>query len=163
MATGDMDRTASETRQLTLPGRWLASLEAPVDAASLGVFRIVFGTAVAIDAWRYLAYGWVVDLFYVQPTIHFHYFGFDFVQPWSGGGMRLHFWAMSAVALLVATGLFYRAAAVTLLVAYLYVLLLDQAAYMNHHYRMLFSRRRGGRGDRTFQPCRSHDAKVHSE
>jgi hypothetical protein len=115
--------------------RWIDRLETPVDGGSLGVFRIVFGLGMAIDAWRYLAYGWV-DALYVQPALHFHYLGFAWVQPWSGGGMRLHFWAISILALLVAAGLFYRAAAILLFVAYLYVFLLDQAAYMNHHYLM---------------------------
>jgi hypothetical protein len=131
-----MDSTASRRGRLTASQRWLALLTSPVDAASLGFFRIVFGVAVAIDAWRYLAYGWV-DLLYIRPTLHFHYLGFEFVHPWPGTWMRAHFWALSAVALCLAAGLFYRAAAIVLFVAYLYVFLLDQAAYMNHHYLML--------------------------
>lgn len=116
--------------------RWIERLETPVDSASLAVFRIVFGLAVAVDAWRYLAYGWV-DVLYVRPTMHFHYLGFAWVQPWPGTGMHWHFWGISVLGVLVAAGLFYRAAAVLLFAAYLYVFLLDQAAYMNHHYLML--------------------------
>ena len=59
--------------------RWLRYLETPVDAASLGVFRIVFGTLVAWDAYRFLAEGWVEEYF-VAPKIHFPFF--SFVQPW---------------------------------------------------------------------------------
>jgi hypothetical protein len=136
MATGDVDPAAAEPVRMNALGRWLRLLSTPIDGASLGVFRIVFGLAVAIDALRYLAYGWV-DLLYVQPAMHFHYLGFEFVEPWPGRGMHLHFGAITVLALLVAAGLFHRAAAAALFVAYLYVFLLDQAAYMNHHYLML--------------------------
>lgn len=136
MAPGDVDPSAAAAGRMRPLQRWLARLETPIDGASLGVFRIVFGLAMAIDAWRYLAYGWV-DVLYVQPMTHFHYFGFGWVQPWPGIGMRLHFWAISVLALCVAAGLLYRAASILLFVAYLYVFLLDQAAYMNHHYLML--------------------------
>ncbi len=121
---------------LTTPGRWIERLETPVDSASLAVFRIVFGLGMAIDAWRYLAYGWV-DVLYIQPLLHFHYFGFEWIEPWPGGGMRWHFWAISILALLVAAGRFYHVASLLLFCAYLYVFLLDQVAYMNHHYLML--------------------------
>jgi hypothetical protein len=106
-----------------------------VDAASLAVFRIIFGLAVAIDAWRYLAYGWV-RAYYVTPKIHFTYLYFDFVQPWPGDWMLVHFWAISMLALLVAAGLFYRVTSPLLFVTYTYVFLLEQSVYMNHHYLM---------------------------
>jgi hypothetical protein len=108
----------------------------PVDAAALGVFRIAFGLAVAIDAWRYLGYGWV-RAYYVTPKLHFTYLFFDFVRPWPGEWMLVHFWAMSALALLVAAGVFYRVASVLLFLSYAYVFLLEQSVYMNHHYLML--------------------------
>jgi hypothetical protein len=113
--------------------RWTTFLQAPVDPASLAVFRTVFGAAVAIDAWRFLAYGWV-DTYYIQPQIHFTYPLFGFVRPWPGSLMHAHFWLMSAAALLVSAGLFYRVASVVLFLAYTYVFLLEQAVYMNHYY-----------------------------
>lgn len=108
----------------------------PVDAASLGVFRIVFGLAVAIDAWRYLAYGWV-RTYYITPKVHFTYLYLDFVRPWPGEWMLAHYWLVSALALLVAAGVFYRAASILLFVSYTYVFLLEKSVYMNHHYLML--------------------------
>jgi len=113
--------------------RWLAALFTPVDAASLGVFRIVFGMAVAVESWLYLAKGWV-EAIYVSPTIHFTYLYFDFVHPWPGRWMHVHFWIMSLLALLVAAGCWYRVASALLFVAYTYVFLLEQSVYMNHHY-----------------------------
>lgn len=114
----------------------LSWLTQPVDAASLGVFRIVFGAAVAVDAWRYLAYGWVTE-YYIRPKLHFTYLYFDFVRPWPGEWMLVHFWAMSILALCVAAGLFYRATSALLFVAYAYVFLLEKSVYMNHHYLMV--------------------------
>lgn len=108
-------------------------LHAPVDAVSLAVFRIVFGVWLAIDAWRYLARGYVRD-YYIAPAFHFSYL--DFLAPWPGDGMIVHYAAMSVLALLVAAGLFYRAAAVLLAAAWAYAFLLEKAAYMNHHYLM---------------------------
>jgi hypothetical protein len=115
--------------------RWFAYLTAPVDAASVAVFRIVFGSMVAWDAVRYLQAGWVAE-YYIDPPVHFTYYGFDFVRPWPGWGMYAHFSALGLVALLAALGLFYRAASVLLFLAYGYVFLLEESVYMNHHYLM---------------------------
>ena len=100
------------------------------------MFRIVFGLAVAVDAWRYLAYGWV-RAYYITPKVHFTYLYFDFVRPWPGEWMLVHYWLVSALALLVAAGVFYRAASILLFLSYAYVFLLEQSVYMNHHYLML--------------------------
>jgi hypothetical protein len=113
--------------------RWVATLTRPVDAASLAVFRIVFGTMVAWDAFRYLHYGWI-DEYYVLPEMHFTYLHLGFVRPLPPPWIYLHFWLMGGAALLVAAGLFYRAAAAWLFVSYTYVFLLEQSVYMNHYY-----------------------------
>jgi hypothetical protein len=114
----------------------LTCLTQPVDAASLGIFRIVFGAAVAVDAWRYLAYGWVRE-YYIRPKLHFTYLYFDFVQPWPGEWMLAHFWVMSILALCLAAGFFYRVTSILLLLAYTYVFFLEKSVYMNHHYLMV--------------------------
>jgi vitamin K-dependent gamma-carboxylase len=113
--------------------RWRAWLGAPVDAASLAVFRIVFGLMLAWDAYRYLTSGWI-DEYYVLPEINFTYFPLDFVRPLPGPLMHLLFGLIGALALLVAAGLFYRVAVALLFVAYTYVFLLEVSVYMNHYY-----------------------------
>lgn len=113
--------------------RWFALLFLPVDAASLAVFRIVLGVAVATESLLYLHAGWV-DVLYMQPTIHFTYLHLDFVHPWPGPWMHVHFWVMTGLGLLFAAGCWYRVSSALLFVAYTYVFLLEQAAYMNHHY-----------------------------
>jgi hypothetical protein len=113
--------------------QWRRYLLEPVDAASVAVFRIVLGSMVAWDAVRYLAYDWVAE-YYIRPTIHFTYLYLDFVKPWPGQGMYVHFVVLGVVAAAMAAGLFYRASSVLLFVAYTYVFLLEQSVYMNHYY-----------------------------
>ena len=113
--------------------RWASYLLTPIDSASLGVFRIALGFIVAWDAVRYLHYGWVSE-YYVVAKIHFTYLYLDFIKPWPGQWMLVHFWIMATLAVLVGLGLFYRVATVLLFLAYSYVFLLEQSVYMNHHY-----------------------------
>ncbi len=112
---------------------WLDYLNRPVDAASLGVFRIVFGAMVAIDVYRYLSYGWVEEYF-VRPSVHFTYLYFDFVRPLPEPWIYFHFYFIAAMALLVSLGLFYRFAIVGLALSYSWFFLLEQSTYMNHYY-----------------------------
>lgn len=122
--------------QLGVASAWVERWFTPVDGASIAVVRFVFGVSVAIDAWRYLAYGWVRQ-YYIEPQLHFTYLHLDFVRPWPGDGMLVHFVVMSLLALCSAVGLFYRWTAPLLFLAYLYVFLLEQSVYMNHHYLMV--------------------------
>lgn len=113
--------------------RWKEYLGKPVDAASLGFFRLAFGLLVAIDALRFVLHGWIEEYF-LNATVHFTYPFFGFVRPWPGNLMYLHFAVMTAAALLVSCGLFYRAASVVLFLAYAYFFLLEKSIYMNHYY-----------------------------
>jgi hypothetical protein len=115
---------------------WFRFLQEPVDAASLGVFRIVFGFMLAWDALRYVQHGWVEEYF-VLPKFHFTYLFFDFVRPWPAPLMYAHLALVAVAGLLVGVGLFYRTAAVLLFLSYAYVFLLEKSVYMNHHYLMV--------------------------
>lgn len=108
-------------------------LFASIDATSLAVFRIAFGTIMLWEVVRYLEKGRVTR-YYVQPEFFFTYGGFSWVRPWPGVGMYLHFVVLGALAILVALGLYYRAAAVLLFFGFTYVFLLDKAQYLNHFY-----------------------------
>lgn len=122
-------------RQSLLAGV-LNRLFEPVDAASLTLFRIGFG---AIAVW------WAIDyLFrgrmhavYVAPQFHFTYYGFDWVQPWPGGGMYLHFIALTLFAFCIAAGLLYRWFACLFALGVTYVFLLDRTNYQNHYYLLV--------------------------
>lgn len=104
-----------------------------VDIAPLVVFRIVFGLLGTFSAIRFVYYDWVEKL-YVTPQFHFHYLGFDWVNPLPGNWMYLPFILMIIGGLAIAFGAFYRIAAVVFFFAFSYVELLDKANYLNHYY-----------------------------
>jgi len=116
--------------------RWVDTLFSPIDAASLGVVRLAFGAMVAWDVVRYFAFGWIGE-YYILPKWHFTYLWLDFVRPWPGEWMYVHFATMGVIAVMVAAGLYYRIAAPLLFLAYTYVFLLEKSVYMNHYYLIL--------------------------
>ena len=118
----------------TAAGRGLLDrLFSPVDASSLAVFRIAFGALMCWEVLRYFRFGWVHSYF-IEPPMHFKYIGFEWLQPWPGDGMYVHFAFMALMAAFVALGLWYRVSAVLFFLAYAYYFLLDQALYLNHFY-----------------------------
>jgi vitamin K-dependent gamma-carboxylase len=114
-------------------GAFLGHLFAPVDIASVVFFRIAFGAIMVWEVWRYFSHGWI-QRDYIDPIYHFSYYGFEWVQPWSGNGMYLHFLALGVLAACIIIGLWYRVSTVLFFLGYTYVFLLDQALYMNHFY-----------------------------
>ena len=112
---------------------WVDYLNQPVDGASLGIFRIVFGAMIAWDALRYLHYGWV-DEYFVRSKLHFTYLYLDFVRPLPAPWIYGHFYFIAAMGILVSLGLFYRTAIVGLFVTYTYFFFIEQSIYMNHYY-----------------------------
>ena len=116
-----------------LGARLSRALAAPVDGASLAVFRIAFGAILFWEIADYHRHGWIAR-YWIDPVWHFPYWGFGWVRPWPGAGMYLHFAALAALALCVAAGLAYRAAAALFCAGFTWVFLIDQARYMNHLY-----------------------------
>jgi hypothetical protein len=104
-----------------------------VDIAPLVVFRIIFGILGTFSAIRFVSYGWVEKL-YITPAFHFHYQGFNWVNPLPGNWMYLPFIIMILGGLAIATGTFYRIFAILFFLAFSYVELLDKANYLNHYY-----------------------------
>src|SRR5688572_10991280 len=80
----------------------------PTDAAALAAFRIAFGLLGLVSSIRFLAYGWVNELF-VEPRFFFHYYGFEWIKPLSATGMHALFVGLAVVSACIAAGLFYRA------------------------------------------------------
>ena len=74
----------------------LLRLAAPVDGASLAFFRIAFGAVLLWEVWRYFTHGWI-DFYWVEPQFHFSYWGFEWIKPWPGIGMDLHWAALGAL------------------------------------------------------------------
>ena len=108
-------------------------LTAPVDPSSLALFRILFGVMMAAGMLRFMALGWVSEL-YVLPTFHFTWELFPWVRPLPGALMHLLFAALALLACGVAAGFCYRASIVLFFLGFTYVELIDKATYLNHYY-----------------------------
>jgi hypothetical protein len=105
----------------------------PRDAASLAVFRFLFGAILSLSAVRFLWNGWV-ERFYVRPTFFFKYWGFEWVEVLPEPWMTVAFVAMAVLAAFVAVGFLYRVSIVALFVVFTYVELIDVTNYLNHYY-----------------------------
>ena len=116
--------------------RWGAHLLQPEDGASIAAFRVMFGALMAWEVARYFTLS-RIESYYIEPSFHFTYPFFDFINPWPGVGMYVHFAAMGILALFIAAGLFYRVAASLFFLLFSYVFLLDKAFYLNHFYLIL--------------------------
>lgn len=101
-------------------------------AAPLVVFRMVLGTMLFLSTLRFWANGWIKDL-YLSPQFFFPFYGFEFVVP-LGEYTYLLFALLALSAVLVAIGLYYRMAIVSLFLSFTYIELIDKSTYLNHYY-----------------------------
>ena len=116
--------------------RLAEALFEPVDAASVAAFRIGFGLLMVVAVARFFAHGWI-DEYFLTPRYFFPYFGFEWVRPWPGAGMHIHFAAMGLLALLIAAGAFYRVTVALFAVLFAYAHLIDKTNYLNHYYLLI--------------------------
>lgn len=131
--TGDAALPPEPRAKRLRPRPLLPRLFEPVDIASLVVFRICFGAIMCCEVYRYLYSGWI-GFNWVGPKYNFTFFGFDWVRPWPGDGMYLHFMALGVIGFCIAIGLCYRLATILFVPAFAYVLLLEKSNYLNHFY-----------------------------
>lgn len=122
----------TQTRTGLLP-RIGAALFQPVDIAFLVSFRIVFGAIMLWEVYRYFSTGWI-RRYYIDPSFYFGYFGFEWVKPWPGNGMYVHFAVLGVAAACILAGFLYRFAVPLFFLGFTYVFLLDQTRYLNHFY-----------------------------
>lgn len=106
---------------------------APADIAPIVWFRMGFGLIMLIEAWRFYVNGFI-DRQYIRPDFFFTYYGFDWVRPWPGNGMYVHFAVLGLLAFCILIGCMYRVATALFFLGFTYVFLLDQACYLNHFY-----------------------------
>jgi hypothetical protein len=111
----------------------LAKARTPVDSASVAVFRMFFGAIAAWEVGRYFHHGWITS-FWEEPTFHFHYVGFGWVEPLPAPGMRVLWLVLGVAAIGIAAGALYRIATVVFAVGFGYSFLLETALYLNHFY-----------------------------
>lgn len=110
-----------------------AWLSRPVDAASLHAFRRMFALLMFVSVIRFAARGWIADI-YVDPPVHFPFWGLDFLRPLPGVGTYLEFAALALLALALAFARCPRLPALAFFLVFTHVELLEQTAYLNHYY-----------------------------
>lgn len=103
-----------------------------VSAAPLAVFRIALGLLLFGSMVRFWANGWIESL-YIKPVNYFPFYGFEFIQP-LGSYTYILFATCCLSSLLVAIGLCYRTAIVTLFLSFTYIEFIDKSTYLNHYY-----------------------------
>jgi hypothetical protein len=108
-------------------------LAAPVDVAPLVFFRIAFGVLLAWHLLDYLQYGWARRV-YMDPVLRVPHPGFEWLSPWPGEGMLLHFAVLVAAAVAFAAGRWTRLASWTLCAGLTYTFLLERTHSNNHDY-----------------------------
>ena len=106
---------------------------APLDIASLVVFRIAFGLLMAWNGYRFLALNRILHN-WIEPKFLFKYYGFSWVQPWPDRWLYLHWEVMLVLAFFIAAGFLYRVSIALFFLSYTYFFLLDASIYVNHNY-----------------------------
>jgi hypothetical protein len=124
---------SSQPRPHRLMDRVERGLFARINLASLACFRILFGAIMLWEVARYFKHDWI-EHYYINPTFFFTYFGFDWIAPWPGNLMYIHFLFLGVLAVFIMLGLWYRASALLFFLGFTYVFLIDQANYLNHFY-----------------------------
>ncbi|WP_420443228.1 HTTM domain-containing protein [Candidatus Poriferisodalis sp.] len=110
-----------------------AAARRAVCADSVAVFRIAFGAIAALAALRFLANGWVEQL-YVTPRAHLTYPGFGWVQPLSAPWLHVVVGLVGAAGVAMALGWRYRIACWVFLVSFTYLELIEATLYLNHYW-----------------------------
>ena len=103
-----------------------------IHAASLAVFRILFGLLMLGSLIRFCLNGWV-DKLYIQPQFFFSYQGFEWVKP-IGEATYFVFIIAAIASVLVALGWFYRLGIIAFFLSFTYIELMDKTTYLNHYY-----------------------------
>lgn len=122
-----------KSEEPALRSRLRQELFSRVDAGSVVFFRATFGLLMAVDQLHFVL-GGRLEARYLNPLFLFKYPGFEWVGTGPEWALKLFFWSLFALALMIAFGLFYRVAAVLFFLGYTYFLLLDSASYNNHYY-----------------------------
>jgi hypothetical protein len=102
------------------------------DASTLAFFRLAFGVMMFLGLVRFAWNGWISE-FYIKPSFHFTYFGFEWVRPF-GQWTYLLFLICGLAALGVAAGYKYRWSIITFFLTFTYIELMDKTTYLNHYY-----------------------------
>lgn len=110
-----------------------SKLTAEVGIEPLAVFRIFFGLLLFFSTARFIAKGWVYEL-YVAPKFYFKYFGFEWVKVPSEQWVYILFGLLILTSIGITVGAFYRVSSLLFALIFTYIELFDQTNYLNHYY-----------------------------
>ncbi len=113
----------------------LKNLFAPIDNATVVLFRLMFGGIMFWEVTRYFKYDWI-SRYWIEPYFNFSYAPFNF-QPLPGEGMYILWYVLGALAIFITIGFLYRISAVLFFLLFTYTFLLEQARYLNHFYLVI--------------------------
>ena len=104
-----------------------------VSGDSTAVLRIGFSAVMLYWVALHLVFD-KISYNYYEPAVLFPYAGFDWVEPWAGRGLHLHFVILLLACAAMWVGAFYRLASLVFAFGFAYVFLLDKTTYQNHYY-----------------------------
>ncbi|XP_011294794.3 vitamin K-dependent gamma-carboxylase [Musca domestica] len=113
-------------------GNFRKWLQRPVDAATLGVFRMFYGAAMLIDMAEERG-GGNLDVRFGEP-LHCHFPLFDSIQVFSFPIMGCIYLCMWLGAIGIMLGYRFRLSCLAFVIPYWYIFLLDKPAWNNHSY-----------------------------
>ena len=96
-------------------------------------FRVLFGFVMTLGIIRFLAKGWVEQL-YITPKFFFTYDGFSWIKPLGSIEMYALFTLLLLSAIGIFLGFFYRVSTIIFFLLFTYVELIDKTNYLNHYY-----------------------------
>ena len=105
----------------------------PVDVASLVYFRIVFGALMLAEVINWSIRGQIYS-YYIQPSFHFKYYGFEWIPLLPAMGMYLLLLLLRVLAFFIMVRFLYRISAILFFLGFTNIFILDQAFYYNHLY-----------------------------
>jgi hypothetical protein len=109
------------------------ALHRPVRIEPMAVFRIAFGAMMLFSTLRFIFLGWIDD-HYIQPLIHFHYYGFSWVEPLAPWAMYVLHVIMVVASICIILGYYYRLSTILFFLCFTYCELIDLTYYLNHYY-----------------------------
>jgi len=105
----------------------------PVAIEPLIVFRILFGFMMFFSTARFIYLGWI-DEHYIQPIVHFRYFGFSWLPIGSDWFIYLIHGIMLLASLGIMLGYKYRTSTILFFLTFTYTELIEVSYYLNHYY-----------------------------
>jgi vitamin K-dependent gamma-carboxylase len=104
-----------------------------VDNSPVVLFRIFFGTLMAIESWGAILTSWVKDTL-VTPSYTFTFIGFEFLSPLIGEYMYVHYILMGFFGLMMAFGWRYKLNAFLFALFWSITYFIQKTQYNNHYY-----------------------------